>query len=68
MLDIDERDRQQLEQVGLALGDKAIAWAMFDYISKRMDCEARQIVTRVMTYEPPQPVREYMELGDAEIF
>lgn len=68
MADQDERDERQLQQIGAAMGDKAIAWAMFDYISKRMDCEAQQIVTRVMTYEPPQPVREYMELGDAEIF
>jgi len=65
MADQDERDEQQ--QIGMAMGDKAIAWAMFDYISKRMDCEARQIVTKVMTYEAPK-VAHYMELGDAEIF
>lgn len=67
MADQDERDRQQLEQVGLAMGDKAIAWAMFEYINKRMDCEARAIVTKVMTYEPPKAAH-YMELGDADLF
>lgn len=64
----ENRERKQQAQIGAAMGDKAIAWMMFDYINKRSDCKARQIVTRVMTYEPPKKGGEYLELGDAEIF
>lgn len=67
----EERERKQLAQIGAAMKDPAVAWEMFNFIlclQRQGHPTARKIVTKVMTYEPPQPVREYMELGDAEIF
>jgi hypothetical protein len=66
----EQRERQQLEQIGAAMGDKMIAWQMFDFIScmsKQGHPTARKIVMKVMTYEPPK-AGEYMELTDTEVF
>ena len=60
-----------MEQIGAAMGDKAIAWQMFEYISKQSvkGCpKARAIVAKVMTYEPPVKAGEYMEETDADLF
>ena len=64
----EDRERKQLERIGAAMSDKAIAFQMFDLIqclSKQGHPTARKIVIAVMTYEPPQP---YMELADADLF
>ena len=67
----EQTERKQMEQIGAAMGDKAIAWQMFEYIGKQSQhgCpKARAIVMKVMTYEPPVKAGEYMELTDTEVF
>jgi len=73
MADQDELDEARLRMINAALCDLSVCHAMLAFVAcmaKQNHPTAKKILNRVMTYEirPPEPVREYMELGDADLF